>query len=147
MDLPRGRTLHVIDVENLVGGSAVDLDAVAPALAAYRRSVAVAEIDHVVLGTGPRLAFAAKVAWPGAQLRVGRGVDGADRALLTALESRFVAARYGRVVVASGDHAFCGLVSSLRALGTAVVVVTRDELSLSRPLRRLTMHRTLAAAS
>lgn len=144
---PRGRTLHVIDIENLVGGSIAGPTAVGPALSAYRRTMAVGRDDHVVLGSGPTLAVATGLAWPGAQLRIGRGVDGADRALLGVLDPDFVAAHYDRVVVASGDHAFVGFVSALRARGTAVVVAVADERSLSADLGRLTMHRTLALAS
>jgi hypothetical protein len=137
----------VIDVENLVGGSAAGPLAVAPTLSAYRSTVHVGDDDHTLLGSGPRLAVAAGMAWPGAQLRIGHGIDGADRALLEALDPEFVAAHYDRVIVASGDHAFAGIVARLRALGVAVVVVVRDALSLSGDLRRLTMHRTLATAS
>jgi hypothetical protein len=144
---PAGRTLHVIDVENLVGGSRAGAAAVGPALAAYRATVHVATDDHVVLGSGPTLAVAAGLAWPGAQLRVGHGVDGADRALLASVEPGFVAAHYDRVVVASGDHAFAGLIAALRARRVAVVTIARDRLSLSADVRRLTMHRTLALAS
>lgn len=110
---PRGRTLHVIDVENLVGGSRAGAGAVAPALAAYRSTV------HV----------------------------GADNALLDVLDPSYVATHYDRVIVGSGDHLFGGLLASLRARSVAVVLVVRDQVSLSRDLGRLAMHRTLSAAS
>lgn len=141
---PIGRTLHLIDVENLSGGRAAGPKAVAPALADYRRTIDVGADDHVVLGSGPLLAVAAGRSWPGARLVVGRGVDGADRALLRAADPAFLAARFDRVVVASGDHAFAGLVSELRARGVAVVVVSRPG-SLSADLRRLTLCRPLGS--
>lgn len=144
---PIGRTLHLIDVENLVGGVAAGRDAVAPALDAYRRTIDIGPEDHVVLGTGTELAFAAKATWPGALLRIGRGIDGADRALLSVLDPAFIASHYHRLVVGSGDHAFAPMVADLRARRMAVVVVARDRMSLSADLRRLTVHRTLAAAS
>jgi len=144
---PAGRTLHLIDVENLVGGVAAGRDAVAPALDAYRRTVQIGPDDHVVLGSGTELAFASKAAWPGALLRIGKGIDGADRALLSVLSPDFIASHYHRLIVGSGDHAFAPMVATLRARRMAVMVVVRDELSLSGDLRRLTMHRTLAVAS
>ena len=137
----------MIDIENLVGGSGAGPTAVGPALSAYRSAVAVGGGDHALIGSGPTLAIAAGLAWPGAQLRLGHGLDGADRALLDALDPGFVAAHYDRVVVASGDHAFAPLVGALRARGVAVVVVTRDRRSASIDLRRLAMHRTLPLAS
>ena len=141
------RTLHLIDVENLVGGVAAGVDAVAAALDAYRRTIVVGPDDHVVLGTGSELAFASKAAWPGALLRIGKGIDGADRALLSALDPSFIASHYHRLVVGSGDHAFAPMVADLRARRVAVVVVVRDRASLSGDLRRLAMHRCLAVAS
>jgi hypothetical protein len=141
---PAGRTLHLLDVENLAGGTWSGPEAVAPALDAYRRSVGVAEADHVVIGSGPTLAVAAKLAWPGSQVVVGRGVDGADRALLRTVDPAFVAARFDRVVIGSGDHAFAGVVSALRARGVAVCVVAAGP-SLSRDLRRLTLCLPLAS--
>lgn len=139
---PAGRTLHVLDVENLVGGTGADLP-VAPVFDAYRATVRIGADDHVLLGTGPTMALEASLAWPGALLRVGRGLDGADRALLAETDPGFVAAHYDRVVIGSGDHAFAPLVSRLRALSVAVCVITRDEMSLSADLRRLTLTRTL----
>jgi hypothetical protein len=144
---PAGRTLHLIDVENLVGGVAAGVEAVGTALDAYRATVAVGPEDHVVLGSGTELAFASKAAWPGALLRIGEGMDGADRALLSVLDPAFIASHYHRLVVASGDHAFAPMVAAVRAHRTAVMVVVRDRRSLSGELRRLAMHRTLALAS
>jgi hypothetical protein len=144
---PAGRTLHVIDIENLVGGSGAGAAAVALVLSTYRSTVTVGADDHAIIGAGPTLAVAAGLAWPGARLVLGRGVDGADRALLAAIDADFVATHYDRVVIASGDHAFAPLVGALRSRGVAVAVIVRDRRSLSIDLRRLTMHRTLPLAS
>ena len=143
---PAGRTLHVIDIENLVGGSGAGASAVAPVLSAYRSAAAVRDGDHALIAAGPTLAVAAGLAWPGAQLRFGHGIDGADDALLAAVEPAFAADHYDRVVIASGDHAFLPLVAALRARAVAVLLIVRDELSLSRDLARLAIHRTLPTA-
>ncbi len=140
---PSGRTLHLLDVENLAGGTAGGVAAVAPSLAAYRSTITVACADHVVLGTGPTFACATADGWPGARLRVGHGVDGADHALLDDVDADFTAGHYSRVVVGSGDHIFCGLVCELRSRGLVVLVVARAE-SVSRDLRRLAPFRPLA---
>jgi hypothetical protein len=144
---PAGRTLHVIDIENLVGGSAAGPAAVGPALSTYRAAAPVLAGDHAVIGSGTTLAVAAGVAWPGAQLVLGRGIDGADRALLVAIDVAFIAAHYDRVVIASGDHCFAGLAWSLRREGLDVRVVTQTERSLARALREAAMHPPLALAS
>ena len=133
---PRGRTLHVIDVENLAGGTTAGAVAVRACLTAYRSTIRVSSVDHAVLGSGTTFACACADAWPGARLRLGHGLDGADHALLDAVDPDFTASRYDRVVVGSGDHIFCGLVAGLRSRGLAVLVVARPG-TLSRDLRRL----------
>jgi len=140
---PSGRTLHVIDIENLAGGSGGNA---AAAIAAYRTTVRVAPGDHIVIGSGPTMLVEAAHAWPGARVLLGRGLDGADRALLDELDPGFVRTHYDRVVIASGDHAFGPLVAALRALAVVVLVVVRNHATVCRDLRRLAPTRVLASA-
>lgn len=142
---PAGRTLHLIDIENLCGGTAEGEITVAAAVDRYRRTIRIAEDDHVIVGSGPTFVVASKLAWPSAQVVLGRGVDGADLALLGATDPSFVADHYDRVVIASGDHAFADLVIDLRGRGTAVLVVTRTAESCSSTLRRLAWCRPMCA--
>src|SRR5829696_9757615 len=79
---PRGRTLHLVDVENLIGGSTAEDGAVSAALAAYRRRLGIGDRDLIVIAASPRLAIEAKTCWSGVLVRAARGVDGADLALL-----------------------------------------------------------------
>jgi len=132
--LPRGRTLHLVDIENLLGDPRAAGPAIAAAIEAYRSAMRVAPGDHVVIACNHGLAVDAGLAWPGARLRTGSGPDGADLALIDDADPAYVAAHYDRVVIGSGDGIFTGLAADLRALGTAVCVVARDG-SLSRALR------------
>lgn len=138
-----GRTLHLIDVENLVRGSGASPAQVTGALAAYRATVATLPGDHVIIASGRRLLLTAGLAWPGARLLLGSGLDGADRALLDASEPAAVAAAYDRVVIASGDGIFARRAGELRRAGVVVAVVSlrgslsidlRDRAALVRPL-------------
>ena len=133
--LPEGRTLHLLDLENLAGTDRPSAAALRAAAAAYRSTVRVAPGDHVVISSDINVSCDAGLAWPGARLVPGTGPDGADRALLAATDARFAAARYDRVVIGSGDHAFTDLVIDLRANRVAVCVVSRP-VSLSRGLGR-----------
>jgi hypothetical protein len=136
MTTPSGRTLHLIDIENLAGAPRLDRTAAEHTVTAYRRRITVREGDHVVVAADVRNAVAAGLAWPGAQLKAGTGPDGADIALLDAVaDTPWIATHYSRVVIGSGDHAFAGLAVALRALGVAVVVVAQAG-HLSRWLRR-----------
>jgi hypothetical protein len=132
-DLPVGRTLHLIDIENLVGGSHQPAEAVRAALASYGSAVPFGRYDHGVLACGRALGFAAKDAWPGALVKVGHGIDGADRLLLAEADPAYCRAHYSRVVVASGDGCFRSLVVELDQAGVDVCVVSRRK-ALSRQL-------------
>lgn len=132
--IPRGRTLHLIDIENLAGATR-DLAGLVAAGEAYRRSIEVRPDDHVVVGCDASILLAAHLVFPGARVVPGRGPDGADRALLACEHPDDIAARYDRVVIGSGDGAFCGLVWELRRRGVAVCVASRRK-ALSRDLRR-----------
>lgn len=131
-----GRTLHLIDIENLVGGSAASCGEVAAVSADYHRTAPVRSCDHVIVAAGARIAMDAGLVWRGAQLVVGRGVDGADRALLAAVaDPQWVAARFDQVVLGSGDGIFLPLLTSLRSLGIATGIVAPEH-SISWALQR-----------
>ena len=76
-----GRALHLIDLENLAGGPAVDVDEIARTWAAYRGGVPQTESDHVMVGSCSL--FARKAWWvlpaTGVQRRVRDGADGGER--------------------------------------------------------------------
>ncbi len=135
--VPAGRALHVVDIENLVGGSGADAIEVDRALAHYEQVVRPGENDLRVVACGASLVFPVHDRWAGASIRKARGVDGADRILLDEASVANVVGRFDRVVVASGDHVFASLVVDLDAAGVEVVVVSR----------RTAMSRLLAVAA
>jgi hypothetical protein len=141
--LPKGRTLHLVDVENLLGDPCSSAAAVGEVLARYRRRH-LRSGDQVVIAANPHLGVKAKLAWPEALVRWRRGPDGADKALLAEAEPADIARRFDRLVVASGDHIFEPLLKEVRALGVAVLVVHRPG-SLSKHLRRTTTAMALEA--
>lgn len=128
------RTLHLIDVENLVGSGRPSAAEVAAGLDRYRAAVPVGGTDLVVLAANATTAAAAGWAWPGPLVRATRGPDGADLALLEECRLADVAGRFDRVVIASGDHLFARRIDELRTAGIRVEVVARPR-SLARALR------------
>lgn len=124
--LPVGRALHLVDLENLAGGSDASAELVEETVAAYRAAASVGPVDLVIVASGTRLALDAGLAWPGARLVVGRGLDGADRALLAEMaDSVWVATHFDRVVLGSGDGIFSDALASIRARGVATGLVIR----------------------
>lgn len=122
--LPAGRTLHLVDIENLVGGPTGALLGLAAAVARYQREAPVNVGDHVVIAANPGMALEVGTAWPTARLLAAPGKDGADLALLGEVADVVnVAERYDRVVIGSGDGIFADAAEQLRVLGLAVGVV------------------------
>lgn len=132
--LPDGRTLHLVDVENLMGGALNGFTSVGSALDDYESAAGLREGDHMVIAAHPAIAFLAKLSRPGRSIRPAHGKDGADFALLRDADVADLARRYDRVVVGSGDGIFAETVSRLVAAGVRVQVVSRPR-SLAFQLR------------
>lgn len=102
-DARHGRRLILVDLENLLGGSAAGASQVRDILHRLREAVGVTERDVMKIACGPRLLTSAMTAL-GNGVLLGRGVDGADRRLVDVLESE-PTGRFASVVLASGDAA------------------------------------------
>ncbi len=134
--VPEGRKLHLVDVENLCGGSHVSDASVATAMCEYAEAAAPSRNDHVIVACSPQLAIPSHTAVPDARILVGRGFDGADSALVGTAAVTDVARRFDGVVIGSGDHIFTSMAASLRLMGVPVTVVSRES-SLSASLARV----------
>jgi hypothetical protein len=99
-------------------------------LSAWRRG------DHVIVASNPWLisdvAFDIAVA---CNVHAVHGSEGADTMLLSLSPVDFVARRYDRLVIGSGDGAFASRAASVRQSGVAVQVVARSD-GCSKRLRR-----------
>ena len=119
-----GRALHLVDLENLCGGTRPSPDLVADVEAAYRLSTPRGPMDQMVLGTSEAAARAMYFNWGSPCRWVHRsGPDGADLKLLEVLEQEQVVGRFGRVIIGSGDGVFADCVGYLQYRGVQVTVV------------------------
>lgn len=132
--VPEGRRLHLVDIENLAGGSDAPPRTVRAVAKRYLSRVPNLAVDHVVVGAGRRMMLAAQAAFPHARLLYGRGLDGADRALMLDVDAVDISHRYDAVVIGSGDHFFAPLAEQLASLMVPVIVATRSWRSLSGDL-------------
>src|SRR5699024_1946884 len=94
------------------------------------------EDGQVVFAAGPSTAQGAWQGRRGAARRwLRKGPAGADLALLEVIEDlQWVADRFKRVVIASGDHIFAHAVAALKAVGVEVTVIA-PPVGLSKQLR------------
>jgi NAD(P)H-hydrate repair Nnr-like enzyme with NAD(P)H-hydrate epimerase domain len=131
------RTLHTVDVENLMLGGPLRTEEVAELHRRYCASVGVGTDAHVVVATSAASSVVdAGLGWGTCRLLFRNGRDGADQALLDVLLTEHVAERYDAVVIGSGDHAFAVAARYLRNLGVHVTVVVANRKSLSNALRK-----------
>src|SRR5689334_7230896 len=102
-----GRSLWLVDLENLSGGSDTSEARIAEAWQTLAAAIARRPGDQVVVGSGPEYAAMAWFLLPaGIKLVVREGRHGGERALLDVFDVDHAAARFERLVIASGDHAF-----------------------------------------
>jgi hypothetical protein len=130
------RTLTYVDLENACGGSAHVAHRHGRVLHAIQ-GLSDGRPMMIVYSTGVRAANACKDLywkWGGCRFLLGRGLNGADNALIEALENEPCAFRSDRVILVSGDHAFTPSVKRLRERGIHVTVVSPPS-SLSSELR------------
>jgi hypothetical protein len=122
------RTLHLVDIENLVGGPDATGDEVVEVFERYLDAAAWEPGDLVYVAANPWLAR--EFAWRlpvECNVHTAHGRDGADLALLAHAAPEFVSRRATRLVVGSGDHVFIARALEARALGVGVLVVARGD--------------------
>lgn len=125
---PAGRTLHLVDVDNLLGDpTTTDQARIDLLFRDYRQVSGYALGDHAVVATGrgPGHVLAVELAWPSARHCRRGGPDGADLALLEEADWAAETRRFDRVVLGSGDRIFLEALDRLRAADLHVDVVAR----------------------
>jgi hypothetical protein len=131
----RARTLHLVDVENLVGGTNLRPGDVREVARLYRSAARIRDRDHVIVASSHHCAPLVWFEWdPSARRLVRSGSDGAELALLAVVETERPVGSFDRLVIGSGDGIFAETAARLQQAGVAVSVVTRPE-ALSRRLR------------
>jgi hypothetical protein len=131
---PSRRRLVAMDIENINGGAVNTKPLADVAWLEVADAIGLCDGEQVVIGVGPSSLLAAGLSRPNARLVMGRGLDGADHALIEVLRDERVAARFDEIVIASGDGIFTEVAASLALEGVKVTVVARDG-SLSKRLQ------------
>lgn len=122
--LNRPRTLTLMDLENLLGGK-VDTVAVREMWSEFGKVIDRRHDDHTCVAVSRHHAATAFFGLPGDVQRIvgENGPDGADLALIQAVDYDWIEANFGQVVLASGDHIFAPVAERLREVGLHVVQV------------------------
>ncbi len=123
-----GRTLHLVDLENLAGDPRVDTDTALLVFGDYLDAAQWRPGDHVIVASNPGLIGRVMYDLPvPANVHAMPGRDGADTKLLACAPPELVVKRYGRLVVGSGDGIFARRATTARDGGVDVEVVARPD--------------------
>lgn len=142
----RKRRYILFDVENPTCGAKATCEELAEFWGILtQQAPGIAPRDHVVVGASRSVVrkYRAAIHGPNIKWVVGaNAADGADRALLAAIDLRRVAREYDELVIVSGDWRFADLARRARRAGLSVQVVTAEH-----PEQRSMLSRELAAAA
>ncbi len=128
------RTLHLVDIENLIGTASLTTEVVGQCRSEYEGNY-FGPRDQITIACSHHAYASVAWGWQKRRLLPPRsGKDGADLALLDVIAFEPIVGQFGYVVVASGDGIFTDAVSWLAQQGVDVTVVARPE-SLSNSLR------------
>jgi hypothetical protein len=133
------RTVHLVDLENVVGKSHLTESAVRQACVAYTHCGVVAAGDHVIVATSHHNLLAAGFGWPNARHLVRSGPDGADLALQEVMDRERLEQRFGACILLTGDSGFSHPVAALISRGLRVKVIA--------PIGRMSAALKLAATA
>lgn len=122
---PPERALHLVDIENLAGAAVPSFSLVSAVQGRYMARLSFGDDDQVVMAASHLGLLDAALGWPHARYRVRSGRDGADLELLDVLEHENIAARFGHVIIGSGDGIFGRSAAALAARGVRITVVSR----------------------
>ena len=136
-----GRSIHLIDIENLCGESRPTRNQVEVARQRYME-VGLCQLgDHVIVASSRGNWMNSAYGWPGASCLVRDGKDGADLCLAEVMSTEGLSERFARAVVASGDGGLAPFVSELAAKGMDTVVVS--QLGRLSRLMRMAAHKCI----
>ncbi|KQZ88493.1 hypothetical protein ASD62_03345 [Phycicoccus sp. Root563] len=126
--------MHLIDLENLVGGPSAPDTTIERVWAAYHGGIPRSPMDQMIVGSSRF--FARRTWWllpEGIQRRARDGQDGGELAILEEIDLDHLVTRFRRLVIASGDGRFAELAAAARRRGLHVHHVT----GIGRPSHKL----------
>lgn len=133
------RTVHLVDLENVIGRGHLTESAVRQAFLAYARCGVLAAYDHVIVATSHHNLLAAGFGWPHARYVTRSGPNGADLALQEVMANERLQQRFGACILLTGDGGFAHPVAALIGRGLRVEVIA--------PMGRMSASLRLAATA
>lgn len=118
------RSIHLIDIENLCGGSDLSVSQVEAVRFEYFDLVQPNALDLFVIAASHHNLEASSYGWPGGFHQFRSGVDGADILLAKVMLEDSIQDRFQSVFLASGDGGLAPFASALISQGSQLTVVS-----------------------
>lgn len=135
----KNRTVHLVDLENVVGSGHLTECAARNAYLAYTGLGVVGPRDLVIVGVSHHNLMAAAYGWPHVRCRARSGPDGADLLLQDVMSDEHLEDRFGAAVLVTGDGGFAEPVAALIGRGLPIGIIA--------PAGRLSTKLRLAASA
>ena len=119
------RKLHLVDIENVTGSPRPSRTQIEAFRSTYDQLGLMQDGDLMIVACNHGAAIEVMQAWSEPRLLIRSGTDGADLALLGVIANENVVARFGEVVVSSGDGIFAEEIARLSSAGLVTAVVSR----------------------
>lgn len=117
-----GRTLVLVDIENLAGNGRLTPAATRDSAALVQAAIPAVD-TQVIVACNKLNIVNVMFDWPDARILVGLGPHAADLALIDAINHENVEARFARVIIGSGDGIYAEPAARLAATGIDVTVL------------------------
>jgi len=123
---PDRKSIHFVDLENLVGAGFYTSEQVAKVCESYVSGTASNAKDLFFISSGTQNKEATYTGWSWGNVffQFRKGQNGADQALVNFFESIQTPEVYQSVYVASGDHSLEAIAEGARKSGLSVTIVT-----------------------
>ena len=131
------RALHIVDAANELGDPFFTISSARSLSRVWSACTHPEETDHFIKATGPGTAASLGLGWPGGLLLSRSGQDGADNAIIEAIDVDWVKERFSVVYLGTGDHSMAPLAAALISAGVKVILVARDKKSVHRDFRNM----------
>ena len=118
------RALHLIDIENQLGGGKYDQRSVEIYRDSYFRNVPQNELDQFFVASNPTMMSETAFGWARSATKFKGGKNGADDLIAEYLSDlEYVKKNFCQVFIASGDGRFVSIAKALIEMGVRVTMV------------------------
>ena len=124
VNIAKGRSMILVDIENLVGSGQITEQQVSQVRSSFMDLVKPGPRDQYFVASSHHNQLATSFGWPEGQHQYLGGEDGADYLIIKKAIDLINTANFDHVYVCSGDHSMASYVNYLQDMGIKVTIVS-----------------------